>query len=99
MLFHILGLIVSAALALWMAARVARATGGGAGQFVWLAVAIAVWCVGGVGHAAASTVEAKLLWARFQYFGIASVAPWFLLFMAEYAGARWFTAGPGARVP
>ena len=57
MLFHILGLFASAALALWMAVRVVRATGGGARPFAWMAMAIAVWCIGGMGHAAASTLE------------------------------------------
>lgn len=88
MMFHALALFVSAALALWVATRVARTPGAGTKPFVWLCVAVAVWCAGGTGHALATTVGTKLLWAKMQYLGIATAGPFWLLFTADYAGVR-----------
>jgi len=88
MMFHALALFVSATLALWVATRVARAPGAGPKPFVWLCVAVAVWCGAGTGHTLATSLAAKLLWAKVQYLGIATAGPFWLLFTAEYAGAR-----------
>ena len=62
-----------------------------AGPFLWLVGAIAWWCVAGAFHALADTVVQKVIWAKIQYVGIASVGPLWLLFTTDYAGARWFT--------
>jgi signal transduction histidine kinase len=58
--------------------------------FTWLSGAIAWWCLAGAAHAFAGTLDAKLLWARIQYVGIAAVPPLWLLFCAEHGGATWF---------
>ena len=98
-MLHVLALIVSATLALWVAARVARTPGAGTRPFLWLSAAIALWCLAGAGHALVSTVPEKLLWAKLQYLGIVSAAPLGLLFTAEYAGMRWFSREDPARLP
>jgi signal transduction histidine kinase len=92
-------LVVSAALALGVAARVARTPGPGTRPFLWLSAAIGFWCLAGAGHALASTLPEKLIWAKLQYLGIASAAPFGLLFTAEYAGMRWFSRQDRARLP
>ena len=99
MLLHVLALIVSATLALGIAARVARTPGEGTRPFLWLSAAIAVWCLAGAGHALVGTLPEKLLWAKLQYLGIASAAPFGLLFTAEYAGMRWFSRQDRATLP
>jgi signal transduction histidine kinase len=91
-MFHFIALVVSASLALWIATRVARRPAVGSRWFQWLSVAIAVWSLAGAGHALADGVGAKLLWSKLQYLGIASVAPLWLLFTAEYANVAWFRA-------
>jgi signal transduction histidine kinase len=87
MVFLATALFVSAGLALWLGARVARAPGPGTRPFVCLCAAVAVWCGAGGAHALADGLAAKLLLAKLQYLGIATVGPWWLLFTAEYAGA------------
>ena len=93
-------LVVSAILALWIATRVAGRPAVGAKPFVWLCAAIALWCLMGAGHAVADRLSAKLIWSKFQYVGIVSVAPLWLLFTVEYAGVRWFRqdSSAGARL-
>jgi signal transduction histidine kinase len=76
---------VTAALALWVASRVARRPVPGTGPFVWLSAAIALWCVTSGFIALADTVPDKLVWAKVQYAGIAAAAPLWLLFLADYA--------------
>lgn len=92
-----LALMVSAALALWIAAFVARRPSVGTGPFLWLSAAIAVWCGAGAGHALVDSLGAKLAWAKVQYLGIATVAPLWLLFTAEYARVGWFDASSGRK--
>jgi len=89
-MFHALALSGGAALALLVASRVARRPTVATTPFVWLSAAIAIWLLAGAGHALVDTVAAKVMWARLQYVGIASVAPLWLLFTAEYAGMSWF---------
>lgn len=90
-----IALFVSAVLALWVAARVRHASAAGTQPFLWLCVGVAVWCAAGVGHALASTAAVKLLWAKLQYLGIATVGPCWLLFTLEYAGVKWLRARVG----
>src|SRR5687767_13815579 len=89
-MFHPIALVVSAVLALWVATRVAGRPAVGAGPFVWLSTAIAIWCLAGAGHSTADGLNVKLLWSKLQYVGIVSVAPLWLLFTAEYASVGWF---------
>jgi signal transduction histidine kinase len=98
MYFHVFALVASATIALWVAARVSRGPSGATRPFLLLSSAIAVWCAAGAGHALADTLTAKLVWAKLQYLGIASAAPLWLLFTAEYAGRPWFVRRDPARV-
>ena len=83
-------LVVSAALAVWVATLVQRRPSArGAVPFRWLVIAVAWWCVAGALHAIAGTLATKLLWAKLQYVGIASVPPLWLIFTAAYAGRGW----------
>ena len=87
-----MALFVSAALALWVAMLVQRRPSArGASPFLWLLAAIGWWCVSGAVHALVDTVQLKILWAKLQYIGIASVPPLWLLFAAGYAEAGWAT--------
>jgi len=82
---------VSAALAVWVAMLVQRRPHArAAGPFLWLVAAIAWWCVSGAFHALAGAAAAKVLWAKIQYVGIASVGPLWLLFSTSYADRPWF---------
>ena len=83
-------LFVSATLALWLGALVLRrpsAPGGPA--FVWLMAAVALWCVTSAFHGLTPALEGKILWAKVQYFGIATVPPLWFAFLSDYVGARW----------
>jgi signal transduction histidine kinase len=85
-----MALFASAALALWVAMLVQRTPSArGASPFLWLLAATGWWCVSGAVHALVDTVELKILWAKLQYIGIASVPPLWLLFAAAYAHAGW----------
>ena len=89
-------LLVSATLAVSVGARVSRTAAAGTRPFLWLCVAVAWWCATSAGHAMAASLATKLLWAKLQYVGVASAAPCWLLFTAEYRGARVFwQRGPG----
>ena len=83
-------LVVSAALAVWVATLVQRrASARGAVPFRWLVIAVAWWCVAGALHALVDTVALKVVWAKAQYLGIAGVPPLWLTFTAAYAGRAW----------
>jgi signal transduction histidine kinase len=92
-------LLASAALMVAAAVYVSRRPGPGTRSFLWLSAATVIWCAAGAGHAMAGTLAAKILWAKAQYFGIASVVPLWLLFTAEYSGAPWFRRGSAVRAP
>jgi signal transduction histidine kinase len=84
-------LFVSAALAIWVAMLVQRRPHArAAGPFLWLVAAIAWWCVSGAGHALAASTAVKVIWAKVQYVGIASIGPLWLLFSTAYSGTQWF---------
>lgn len=83
-------LLFSAGLSFWLAAHVRRRRRTpGTATFVWLLVAIATWCLSGAAHWAAESLDAKLAWARVQYFGIASVPALSLMFALRFAGSPW----------
>jgi signal transduction histidine kinase len=82
-------LLISAAVALWLGALVQRrASAPGAYAFVWLMAAVALWCVTSAFHGLTPTLENKILWAKVQYLGIASVPPLWFAFLSDYVGAR-----------
>ena len=98
MVFLAIALFVSAGLAMWLVARVARVPGPGVRPFLYLCAGVAVWCAAGGGHTLSATIGAKLLWAKLQYVGIVSAGPFWLLFTAEYAAVRPFRNPPGGSV-
>lgn len=80
----------SALLAGWLVTLVQRRPSArAASPFIWLVAAIGWWCAASACHALADTVELKVIWAKVQYVGIASVPPLWLLFAAEYASVTW----------
>ena len=93
-----LALFLSAALAVGVAVVVRRHRGDvpGSVTFLWLMAGVALWCATSAAHALAPTLEARVIWAKVQYLGIASVPPLWLLFTATYAQAGWATR-PAAR--
>lgn len=87
----------SALLAVWVATLVQRRPSARGGTpFTWLVVAIGWWCAAGAFHLLADSAAQKVLWAKVQYVGIASVPPLWLLFTADYAGVTW-ARGPWRR--
>jgi signal transduction histidine kinase len=52
-------------------------------------LAIAYWAFVGALHTVVASVPVKIRLAQFQYIGIVSVAPLWLLFGSHYARARW----------
>jgi signal transduction histidine kinase len=83
-------LLFSAGLSFWLALHVRRrGRTPGSVTFVWLLLAIATWCLSGAAHWNVDSLDAKVAWARVQYFGIASVPALSLTFALEFAGSRW----------
>ncbi len=83
-------LLISAAVALWLGALVhRRASAPGATAFMWLMAAIALWCVTSAFHGLTLALGEKILWAKVQYLGIATVPPLWFAFLSDYVGARW----------
>lgn len=95
MSFHPVVLSLSAALSLWLALHVQRrGRTPGTATFVWLLVAIATWCLTAALHWAANSLDAKVAWARVQYFAIASVPALSLMFACRFAGAASWLERP-----
>jgi len=54
--------------------------------FIFLLICIAVWSIGYIFEIAGVTLEEKLFWAKFEYFGMATIfLPWLFLVL-KYAG-------------
>ena len=84
-------LFAAGALAIWVASQTyRRRSAPGADALLWMMAAVGWWCVTGACHAMAETVPAKIVWAKVQYLGIASVPALWLMFAAQYAHAGWF---------
>jgi signal transduction histidine kinase len=83
-------LFLSGAFSSWLAFHVRRhGRTPGSGTFAWLLAAISAWCLVSSVHAAVDSLEAKLAWARVQYFAICSVPALTLMFALEFEGSRW----------
>ncbi len=90
MSLHPITLLFSAALSFWLALHVwRRKPAPGSATFVWLLLAIAAWCLTGVAHWAVDSLDAKLAWAKVQYFGISSVPALSFTFALRFAGSPW----------
>ena len=84
-----LTLFVCAGLTLWLAMLVqGRGRAGGVREFTWLMLAVALWCATSGLHALAGTLAVKVMWAKVQYVGIASVPVLWLLFAIAYGGRQ-----------
>jgi signal transduction histidine kinase len=83
-------LFISATMALWLGALIQRrASAPGASAFVWLMAAIALWCATSAFHGLTPVLDQKIVWAKVQYLGIATVPPLWFAFLSDYVGARW----------
>jgi len=71
--------IIMAAVVMW------RRVNPGSTTFAILLISIFIWSLTSVFEAGALEVEGKYLWSKWQYVGIVSVAPLWLLFTAEFS--------------
>jgi PAS domain S-box-containing protein len=56
-------------------------------------IAVAIWLFGYAMEMVSATLEEKIFWAKFQYFGIPFVAPGIFFFALEYSGrGSWLTS-------
>jgi diguanylate cyclase (GGDEF)-like protein/PAS domain S-box-containing protein len=60
----------------------------GSTPFALLMLALATWSFSTIFEAAAIAVPEKVFWSKWQYVGITSVAPFWILFAAEYTGRQ-----------
>lgn len=81
-------LIVAAGCAVWAAVISGKRTEApGSGPFMWLMFGIAHWCLMSALHSLTTDIDTRILWAKIQYLGIATVPLFWLLFALDYA--RW----------
>ena len=80
---------VAAILAFALAVLVRRRRARGIGAFFWLMIAAGEWSTFSMLHWLAAGFKAKFLFAQLEYIGIASAAPLWLLFAAQYARNSW----------
>jgi PAS domain S-box-containing protein len=81
-------LALAAASALWVALICwQRRTAPGSLPFQWLMLAVAYWCALSALHTLTPSISGRILWAKAQYFAIASVPLLWLLFALDYG--RW----------
>jgi signal transduction histidine kinase len=83
-------LLASTGLAAW-AAIVARGrrTIPGSDAFAWMMFATAYWALLAALHAIVPSISTRITVAKFQYLGIAAVAPLWFVFTSQYARERW----------
>lgn len=81
-------LIVATGCAVWGAVISGKRTDTpGRLPFMWLMFGIAHWCFMSALHTLTVDIDTRILWAKIQYFGIATVPLLWFLFALEYA--RW----------
>lgn len=78
---------ITAAVLAWDALRLRARPAGLA--IAALLTSAAIWTGGYAGEILAATLQGKLLWAKVQYFGIATLPLAWLAFADGYAGGRW----------
>ena len=86
-------LFLAAAVVLGLAAYLVRYRGApGAVALAAMLVAAGVWDLGAGLELSAAGLDGKLLWAKFQYLGIATIAVAWLAFSLQYTGReRWLS--------
>ncbi|MEM8534833.1 MAG: histidine kinase N-terminal 7TM domain-containing protein, partial [Chloroflexota bacterium] len=87
--FLVVMLIVASGSATWGAVISGRRTDApGRLPFMWLMLGIAHWCLLSALHTITIDIDTRILWAKIQYFGIATVPLLWFLFALEYARRR-----------
>jgi PAS domain S-box-containing protein len=85
-------LALAAASALWVALISGRRAAPGSQPFQWAMLAIAYWCLISALHTLTPSITGRILWAKAQYFAIATVPLLWLLFALDY-GRWWVVSG------
>ena len=87
---EVAALLASSGLSMWAAviARTRRGVPGGA-AFGWMMAAIALWSLTSALHVLVNDQPARVIIARIQYFGVASIGTLWLLFTSQYSRAPW----------
>jgi len=67
-----------------------RQTNPGTFPFALLMLSLAIWSFASIFEAGAMTANEKIFWAQWQYLGITTISPLWLLFTAEYTGKSEF---------
>ena len=82
---------VSAALCLFTAGMTwKRRINPGIIPFVLLMLSLAAWSLASIFEAGAMTVSGKIFWSKWQYLGITTTSPLWLIFASEYTGKSKF---------
>ena len=67
-----------------------RQTNPGIFPFALLMMSLAIWSFASIFEAGAMTVNEKIFWSKWQYLGITTVSPLWLIFAAEYTNKNEF---------
>ncbi|MDP2965204.1 MAG: diguanylate cyclase [Pelolinea sp.] len=82
---------IAAVLSLLSAAAVMeRKANPGNRLFALLMLSLSVWSIASIFEAGALSAAGKLTWSKWQYFGVVSISPLWLLFTAEYTNQKKF---------
>ena len=82
---------IAAVLSLLSAAAVMeRKANPGNRLFALLMLSLSVWSTASIFEAGALSAAGKLTWSKWQYFGVVSISPLWLLFTAEYTNQKKF---------
>jgi PAS domain S-box-containing protein len=60
--------------------------------FALVMLSLAIWSFASIFEAGAMTVNEKIFWSKWQYLGITTISPLWLIFAAEYTGKSEFLA-------
>lgn len=87
---HVAALFAATALSIWAAtiARTRRGVPGGP-AFGWMMLAVALWSFTSAIHTLIGDREIRILIAKIQYFGVATIGVFWLLFTTEYSRLSW----------
>lgn len=75
------------------AAVIERKANPGNRQFALLMLSLSVWSFASIFEAGALSVAGKLVWSKWQYIGVASISPLWLIFAAEYTNQKKLLSG------
>ena len=69
-----------------------RQTNPGTSPFALMMLSLAIWSFASIFEAGAMTANEKIFWSQWQYLGITTISPLWLIFAAEYTGKSEFLA-------